>query len=86
LGDFPKTHWYQNWYQSGFSQEFAENDNLHNSLELQRIKLEAGVRIGHFPPRLQGNYARFYWLLKRNPSLPSRTDSNSFGVRFGVHQ
>src|ERR1035438_1432464 len=45
LSPFLKTHWYQNWYQSGFLQKFSNNNNPHNSLELYGIKLEAGVRI-----------------------------------------
>jgi len=39
-------------------------------------ELEARVGIGQFPPRLQGHYARFYWLLKHNrlnPTIPSLT-------------
>jgi hypothetical protein len=38
--------------------------------------MEARVGIGQFPPRLQANYARFYWLLnidRLNPAIPFLT-------------
>ena len=38
-------HWYQDWYQVGFLAQCVGKQNLRNSLEMQGVKLEAGVRI-----------------------------------------
>jgi hypothetical protein len=38
-------HWYQDWYQVGFSPLRSRNENPRKPLYLQGLKLEAGVRI-----------------------------------------
>ncbi|MGD0261270.1 MAG: hypothetical protein ABSD29_15770, partial [Verrucomicrobiota bacterium] len=55
-----------------------------NSFQYSNLELEARVGIGHFPPQLHAQYARFYRLIKYNLHIPAHTLFNTFGVRFGV--
>src|SRR5580704_5309191 len=64
------------WYPVSLAQLSAKTENPHKPIYLQGWKLEAGVRIGLFPPRLHSHNARFHWLIKLNrvyPTIPFLT-------------
>jgi hypothetical protein len=62
---------------SNFARHFTDSftdsgrSDLPNSLLLMQQNLEARVGIGQFTPRLQVDYAEFYWLLDHNQFNPT---------------
>ena len=72
-----------------YNQNFAVvRDTI--SLDLKQgendVKFDgATVHLGRFTSQLLDNPRAFPQVIKRNPPLLKPTDSNSVGVRFGVH-